>query len=156
MFAFDAAEEPIMSLTGPALVRTWFKEVWDKRRPEAIDEYAAAEWNGHDLDLPGGTELNWRDRFKLVHRAYCAAFPDITITVDHTIGDGDLVAAHCTIRGTHTGDGLGFKPTGRPVDFTGLVMVRLHDGKIIESWESWNFLKMYSQLGQHLACEPLA
>ncbi|HLY58102.1 MAG TPA: ester cyclase [Stellaceae bacterium] len=145
-----------MTRRGPDLIRIWFTEVWDKRRAEAIDEHAAADWDGHDLDLPGSPDLSWRERFKLVHEAYCSAFPDITIAVDRTIGDGDYVSAHCTIRGTHLGEGLGFPATGRSVNFTGIVLVRYVDGRIAESWESWNFLKMYSQLGQNLTYAPLA
>jgi predicted ester cyclase len=136
-----------MTLSGSDLMRTWFREVWDEKRADAIDTHAAPHWRGNGVELPGGPELSWRDRFKLLHRDFVAAFPDITITVDRTVSEADFVTAACTIRGTHLGDALGFPATGRKVEVGGLAMVRTEGGKIVESWESWNFLDLYKQLG---------
>ncbi len=63
---------------------------------------------------------------------------------------GDLTSAYCTIRGTHTGEGLGFPPTGRTIEVSGIAMARIKDDQIVESWESWNLLGMYQHLGLRL------
>jgi len=47
----------------------------------------------------------------------------------------------------HEGEGIGVAPTNQPVEFTGMVIVRLKDGKIVESWNEFDFMKMYSQVG---------
>ncbi len=41
----------------------------------AIDKYASPEWVGQGVDLPGTPSMPWRDRFKLIHRQFCAASP---------------------------------------------------------------------------------
>lgn len=137
-----------MALSGPELVRAWFKEVWDEGRVDAIDRYLAPDWTTEGLELPGSPELSLQERFKLLHRDFRAAFPDIRITVDRTVSENDLVAAHCTVRGTHKGEALGFPATDRQVEFTGLAMLRIKDGKFVQSWQSWNFLDMHKQLGR--------
>ena len=50
------------------------------------------------------------------------------------------------MRGTHRGDTLGFKATQQPVAFEGITIVRLRDGKIVEAWNHFDFMKMFQQL----------
>jgi predicted ester cyclase len=59
---------------------------------------------------------------------------------------GDLSAARCVITAVHTGDGLNRVPLNRPIHFTGMVMVRVRDGKIVESWNYFDFETMYKQM----------
>ena len=54
--------------------------------------------------------------------------------------------ARCLVTGTHTGESLGRPSTGKPVIFHGMTMVRLKDGKIVESWNNFDFMTMYKQL----------
>jgi len=63
------------------------------------------------------------------------------------IAEGDLVAARCSVRGKHTGDHLGFAASDSPVEFTGITIVRIKDGKIVEAWNNFDFMKMYKQIG---------
>jgi hypothetical protein len=65
----------------------------------------------------------------------------MTVTVEGTIAEVDLVAARCSVRGKHSGDSLGFKATHAPIDFTGMSIIRVKEG---------DFLQMYQQLGQQL------
>ena len=60
--------------------------------------------------------------------------PDLEVTTEHSIEDGEWVANRYTIRGTHTGGYFGRPPTGRPFETTGLDMVRVHDGRAVEHW----------------------
>ncbi len=143
-----------MPFTGPELFEIWFEEVWNKADPAAIDKYAAADWVGHGLSLPGRPDQPRRERFKLVHAAFRSAFPDISFTMERTVSEGDLVAAHLTVRGTHTGDGLDIPATGRPVEFSGTVIARVRNDQLVETWESWNLLEMYEQLGWSPAGQP--
>jgi predicted ester cyclase len=61
--------------------------------------------------------------------------------------EGDKIAARCTVRGTHAGDGLGLAATNMPVEFTGICIVRVRDGKIIEAWNNFDFMSMFQQVG---------
>ena len=137
-----------MALAGPELLQTWFEEVWNKGRAAVIDEYIAPNWVGHGTPLSGGPDQSRRERFKAFHRAYRSAFPDISFTIERCISEGDFTAGHLTVRATHTGEGLGFPPTGRQVQFGGTVIIRREGDQVSESWESWDLLNMYEQLGR--------
>ena len=75
------------------------------------------------------------------------AFPDLVITLDEVIAEGDFVAARSTSRGTHRGDFMGMKPTGRSMTMPTLTMVRLRDGKIAESWVKNDIAALMRQIG---------
>jgi predicted ester cyclase len=51
------------------------------------------------------------------------------------------------VRGKHSGDSLGFAATHSPVEFTGMTIVRVKDGKIVEGWNNFDFMRMYQQVG---------
>ena len=57
------------------------------------------------------------------------------------------ITARCTVRGTHTGDTLGFAATQAPMEITGISIVRIQNGKIVEGWNNFDFMTMYKQLG---------
>ena len=65
-------------------------------------------------------------------RGFVTALPDLEWTFDEVIAEGDRVAARWTTRGTHDGDLLGFAPTGKPVEFTGISFFTVRCGKVVE------------------------
>jgi len=75
------------------------------------------------------------------------AFPNIEVVVEDMIAEGDKVAARCSVSGKHEGDSLGIAATQLPVEFTGISIVRIADGKIVEAWNNFDFMKMNRQLG---------
>jgi len=85
--------------------------------------------------------------FKQFHAAYRNAFPDVRITVDQTVSDGDMVAVRWSGTGTHKGDGLGFPATNKPAHFGGMTFVRIQNGKLVEGWNVFDQLGMLTQLG---------
>jgi steroid delta-isomerase-like uncharacterized protein len=142
-----------------ATVRRWFEEVWNKGRAEAIDELFAEEGVAHGLASEGGVEgLRGPAGFKVFHQRFREAFPGVEVVVDDAISDGDKVAARCTVRARHEGDALGYRATGRPVEFTGMTFARVRDGKIVEAWNSFDFMSMFEQIGvlrlEDTAAEP--
>jgi predicted ester cyclase len=68
------------------------------------------------------------------------------VDVQDTVTEGDLGVARFVVTGKHTGDGVGKPPKGKPVKFAGMTMVRLKDGKIVESWNNIDFMTMYQQM----------
>jgi steroid delta-isomerase-like uncharacterized protein len=124
----------------------WFEEVWNKGREDAIDEMTAVDTKGHGLKGPDGKEVDGIVAFKDFYRTFRAAFSDIHVKVEETVTEGDTTVARCLVTGTHTGDSLGRPSTGKPVTFRGMSMVRLKDGKIVESWNNFDFMTMYQQL----------
>ncbi len=136
-----------MTLENEALTRRWFEEVWNKGRAEAVDELFAEDGIAHGLSDDPVNPLRGPAAFKEFHARFLEAFPDIVVVVEDTIAQGDKVAARCTVRGKHQGDSLGFAATQAPMEITGISIVRVSDGKIIEAWNNFDFMTMYKQLG---------
>ncbi|CAN5603651.1 hypothetical protein BH20ACI4_BH20ACI4_31580 [soil metagenome] len=130
-----------------SLIHRWFEEVWNNRSEEAIDELLAEDGVANGLNDAEGNPLRGPEGFKTLHRAFLSAYPDLKITVEDTVCEGDKIAARCTIRATHQGEGIGVAPTDSAVEFTGMTIVKIKDGKIVEAWNEFDFMKMYSQVG---------
>ena len=127
-----------------SVIRRWFKEVWDEGREDTIDLLMAPYSVAYGL--PGGP-IQGPTAFKPVFRTFREAFSDLSIQVVRTVATGDLVAAHCHVTGHHSGDALGGEATQQPVDFWGITMARVEDGKIVEGWNCFDLLCMYQQIG---------
>ena len=130
-----------------ALIRRWFEEVWNKGRAEVIPEIFANDGIAHGLSDDPANPLVGPAGFLPFHGQFRGAFPNIEVVVEGQIAEGDLVATRCSVRGQHTGDHLGFAATNSSVDFTGMTITRIRDGKIVEAWNNFDFMKMYRQLG---------
>jgi|SRR5262245_11509245 len=133
-----------MPATPDAVIRQWFKEVWNERNEDAIQRLMAPHAVAHGL---GPEPIRGPEGFKPFWRAFHGAFSDLHIDVTHTLTEGDMVVAHCHVTGRHTGDTLGVPPTGNPVDFWGFTRGRIVDGQVVEGWNTFDFLSFYQQLG---------
>jgi len=101
----------------------------------------------HGLSDDPASPLRGPAGFLPFHAQFREAFPNIEVVVEDQLAEGDLVATRCSVRGKHIGDSLGFAATQSPVDFTGITITRIKDGKIVEAWNNFDFMKMYRQLG---------
>ena len=136
-----------MSEANKALVHRWFDEVWTQGRAEVIDELLAPDTPAHGNADEHGRALQSNDDFKRMYEAFRGALSDIKVTIHETIAEGDKVAIYCTVRARHSGDSLGIKATGKPIEYTGMTMARIKNGKIVEAWNSFDFLELYKQVG---------
>ncbi|MDQ5845659.1 MAG: ester cyclase [Acidobacteriota bacterium] len=136
-----------MSEENKALLQRWFDEVWNKGRAEAIDEMLSADGIVHGLSDDPSNPIKGAFGFKPFHQTFRGAFPDIEVVVEDMIAEGDKVAARCSVRGKHSGDHLGIAASNAPVDFDGLCIVRIRDGKIVEAWNNFDFMRMNRQIG---------
>jgi steroid delta-isomerase-like uncharacterized protein len=136
-----------MSDENIALIRRWFEEVWNQGHEEVIDELFAADGIAHGLADEAGNAQRGPQDFKPFFRKFRSAFPEIEIVVEDTVAEGDKVAARCLVRGKHQSDSLGFAATGQSTEFTGITIVRIEQGKIVEAWNNFDFMTMYKQLG---------
>ena len=135
-----------MSAANKALVRRWFEEVWNQGRLEVIDELLAPDAIAHHLNGPG-QDAHGREGFRKFYETMHGAFPDAKFSLDELIAEGDLVAVRWSGRMTHRGGQLGFAATNRPVALTGVNIIRVAGGKLVEGWDSWDRLSMMRQLG---------
>ena len=130
-----------------ALMRRWFQEVWNQGRVEAIHEMMSENCINHGLSEDPGQPLRGASGFLPFHTQFREAFPNIEVVVEDVIAEGDKVVARCSVRGQHEGDSLGMKATHAMVDFDGIAIARVKDGMFVESWNSFDFARMYKQLG---------
>jgi len=136
-----------MSDANKALINKWFNEVWNNCDAAAIDEMVTDDLIIHGLTDAQGKEITGKDNFKAFHAQFCNAFPNLNVDVEDVIAEGDRVVARCRVSAKHTGDALGLAPTNADVNFSGIAIVRVSNGKIVEAWNNFDFLKMNQQLG---------
>jgi steroid delta-isomerase-like uncharacterized protein len=132
-----------MSEENKALARSSWEQIVNEQNPEAIDEFYAPDfvWHEPDEDIQGSEQA------KQFVSMYFAAFPDINVTVEDVIGEGDRAVTRWTIRGTHQGELMGITPTNKQIQLEGITIHRIEEGKIVEEWERYDNLGMMQQLG---------
>ena len=128
--------------TNKAIVRRYYEEVLHQHKLPLIEELFAPNFQSHarsgDMDLPAYTET--------VERSL-QAFPDLQVTIEGQIAEGDLVATRWSAKGTHLGAFGGVQPTGKEITLTAMHFHRLVDGKIADHWEQFDLVGALQQLG---------
>jgi predicted ester cyclase len=111
------------------LVRRLHAALLDSRDPDVVDSFFAADFVSHNNPpgFPPGVE-----GVKRFFSMFRDAFPDVTVEIDEIVAEGDRVAVATTFSGTHQGELMDMAPTGRRVAVTGIDIVRVADGKIVE------------------------
>jgi steroid delta-isomerase-like uncharacterized protein len=135
-----------MAGTPDVLVRQWFDQLWNQGDAGTIDRMLSPDSKVYGLSQDGEPIVG-AGAFKTFYQQFRAGFPDIHITVERTVTEGDYVAAHCHCTGTHTGPFLGKAPTQNAVDFRGTVIVRVANGRFVEGWNTFDFLTCFQQIG---------
>lgn len=132
-------------LTNRSVALRLFEEVWNQGHIELIPELVHSDAITYDLEGPG-VVTNSFATFKVFHSQMRGAIPDLKITILDTIAEEDKVVLRTQSNGTHLGSDLGMPPTGNPIDFAAVVILRFRDGKIAESWNFIDQLSFYQQL----------
>lgn len=123
-------------------------EMWASANTDKPEEVFASNYVNHQepfakggakpVDLEG-----WKDIVRANHRA----FSDFTVQVLMQIAENDLVASRWRFSAKNTGEYLGHPPTGRHVEWTGIQIDRIENGKIVESWVDWDKYRLFEELG---------
>lgn len=115
---------------------------------EAFKSAIAPDYTRHCQAMPPGLqELHGTEEFFGFLEEFMAAVPDYTDSLSNMIADRDRVAYLSTMRGTQTGPMGGFPATGKTFTLVNIIMQRLEEGKIAETWVSWDNVAFLSQLG---------
>src|SRR6266540_1152226 len=135
--------EPATREESKAIMRRLIDEFWNGRDLDAADELFHPDAISPSAPfLPAGPEGP-----KTIARMFFSAFPDYQIQIEHLIGEDDRVAARLSQRGTHQGELMGVAATGREAAWTETGILRIADGRIVESWYDVDLLGMMQQLG---------
>ncbi len=134
-----------MSENNKAIVRRLIEEVWNKGNLSLVDELFAPNYEHHDSSTPdlGRGPESEKKRAAL----YRTAFPDLRVTIEDIIAEGETVMTRWSCRGTHKGDLSGIAPTGKPVTISGMTVARVSNGKMAEGYVNWDALGLMQQLG---------
>jgi predicted ester cyclase len=123
------------------LLYKWFNEVWNKGDENAIDRLMTKDSNAHGIVADG--QPKGAEGFKLFFKDFKNQFHDINIEIEDVVAEDDMESARTNVSAIHTA-------SNKPVNFSGICMARVQDGKIAEAWNNYDFLNMYQQLGQKL------
>lgn len=121
------------------LVRRALFQPWNDGNLTAFEEGCAANYKHAD----GRDKTTMKQGIEAVRQA----FPDLYVSVDDQIVEGDKVVTRWTAHGTHQGSHYGVPATGKKMKNTGIGIDRIVDGKIVESWGSSDELSVFRQLG---------
>lgn len=134
-----------MSADTKATARRFLEEAFNSGNLAVVDELVAPEFVNHDAALPEPTM--GIEATKASIGAYRDAFPDLRMTIEQQVAEGEYVMTRWSARGTHEGDLFGMAATGKEATVTGITVDRIVDGRFVESWTNWDTLGLMQQLG---------
>jgi steroid delta-isomerase-like uncharacterized protein len=134
-----------MSADTKAISRRFLEEAFNSGKLDVVDELVAPEFVNHDAALPEPTV--GIEAAKASINGYREAFPDLRLTVEQQLAEGELVTTRWSARGTHQGELMGMAATGKQATVTGITIDRIVDGRLVESWTNWDTLGLMQQLG---------
>ena len=125
-------------------MRYFIEQVQEKGRFELIEGLVRPDFRNHTVE-PGqpADRAGIGETTAAMHQA----FSGLRIEIVHCVGDGDLVATHKMFRGRHTGPWFGLRPSGNPVEFRVMDLVRFQDGQWAEHWAVADGVSLLRQTG---------
>ncbi len=127
-----------MSEANKLIAREWFEQVWNQQSEAAIDRLFAPGCECYGFP-DADSLLVGPEAFKVIHRSFLGAFPDLHVDVEEVIAEGDRVALRWKTSMTHLGNHLGFPASGKKATLSGSSFL-IGDGKQI--LRGWNFMDM--------------
>jgi predicted ester cyclase len=126
-----------------AIIRRGFEEGINQNKAQVFDESIAASYVNHDMPAP----VPGPEGFKMVVGMFRAAFPDLHVTLEDVLGEGDKVATRGYFTGTHQGDFNGIPATGKQIKVAYSDIWRVENGKAVENWVLMDMIGLMQQLG---------
>jgi predicted ester cyclase len=147
----------VTAVANAALLQRFTEEVWNRRDLTNVEELVTEDYTVH---IGGGT-LSGRANMAAIAAPWFEPFPDLRVETVLRVADGDLVAEHLLFTGTHTGApfhpgmfrarGLPpIPPTGAEFAFTQTCITRVEAGLMAETWEDFDRIRLWLQLGVEL------
>ncbi len=131
-----------MSRRNKALVCQFLEEVVNCGNTKLLPELVAP---GHVRHSPDG-DLYGPEGIRIELQEWRTGFPDLVLAVEDLIAEGDRVVSRFVLRGTHRGAFLAVPATGQRVEVAGIGVDRVHEGRLAESWVSFDGLGLLRQL----------
>lgn len=129
--------------TNREIVRRYYDRVYNSRELDALEDVLAPAFVSSG---PGGAGMD-RAAHIAALRSSLAALPDLRLTIEEQIAEGDAVVTRWSATAHHEGTLFGIPPTGRAVSASAVHIHHLKDGRLIDQWEQFDTLGMLRQLG---------
>ena len=120
-----------MSLENKNTVRRFYDEVLNRGRLDVMEEICSPDFTDNTPARGPGAGLA---DVKGQIAAWRSAFPDLQVTIDEIIAEGDSLAVRITWRGTHEGEFMGVPPTGKSIVSSGVDILHVRHDKVVEAW----------------------
>ncbi len=125
------------------IIRRFIQEFWNEKKLAVADELFAP-----DATCPSAPQLPPGPAgVKMVANMVFTGFPDFQMKIDKIVADDDRVCAHYIETGTQKGEFLGVKPTNKRATWNEMGILRIKNGKVVESWFTTDMLSLMQQLG---------
>ena len=126
-----------------AIIRKMFEDVMNNRNFSALNELIAPEFVNHGMPVnkPGP------DGFKEILTLFLDAFPDMKISIEQLLAEGDMVATRGSWTGTNKGSFMGMPASGKEAKVTYQDMWKIENGKCVENWVDMDIAGLMRQLG---------
>jgi steroid delta-isomerase-like uncharacterized protein len=125
------------------LVRRLFEEIVNQKKLDMVRELVGANYVNHNMPAP----QSGPEGLKQVLGPFFAAFPDMHVTLEQVIAEGDRVSTCGVMRGTHKGDFMGIPATGKQITISYIDIWRVENNKLVENWVQLDMLGLMQQLG---------
>jgi steroid delta-isomerase-like uncharacterized protein len=129
-----AAVETSLEQANQAVIQRFYDEVINQKKFDLFAEIFDPESVTHDLGMKPDIDMLF------------AAFPDLHVTAEQWILQGDMVTSIATFTGTHEAEFMGVAATHKPVTWTHIDVHRIKDGKIVEAWHNIPFSDILRQI----------
>lgn len=142
-----------MSMENRAIVCRLYEEVWNQRRLELLDELMSPSYVFHGTTVEGsvlGSAVGpavGPEGYKGMVTLWLKGFPDLRMTVRDTLGEGEKIVVAWTLSGTHQGEFRRIPATNKKMSVSGITIMHVSNGKIIDSNSSWDAYSLVKQLG---------
>lgn len=120
--------------------------IWNSGKLETVNEVYAPNYVYHQQGTHASA-IKGIEALKHFIQEFRHSFPDFKDTIEQQICEGNLVVTRFTSHGTHKGQWMGVQPTNKKVSWTGIIIDRIENGKIVESWVNWDLQSALEQLG---------
>jgi len=131
-----------MKQSAQEIGRLWFEVVWNRGRRGAIPELLSPDVLLHDA----GEDSVGIEPYLLFFDRMQDTFSEIHVDIEDIVAEYDKAAIRWNCRARHTGYGFSIPPTGVEVRMTGISIIQVEDGKVVEAWQNWDMLGMMEQI----------
>jgi steroid delta-isomerase-like uncharacterized protein len=138
-----------MPAENKAIIRRLYDEVWNERKIGLVDKLMSPSHALYEPNVPDSRV--GPEAYKATVNRFVKAIPDISFAIQDTISEKNKVVVQWIMSGTHKGEFDGYAATNKKFSVEGITIHQVENGKILDSFASWDRLGMMRQLG----VEPL-